>query len=150
MKIDEIDIKILSELQKDSRLSMRELSKRVNLSAPSVTERVNKMEDEGIIEGYSIKINRKKLGYSLTCLIEVTMRNGEYEKFRTSISKEPRCLFCYRVAGQSCFILLLSVKTIEEIEEFINSISSIAKTNTYITFSEIPINRDIKDLLEEY
>ncbi|GED13485.1 Lrp/AsnC family transcriptional regulator [Aneurinibacillus migulanus] len=149
MKIDEIDTKILSELQKDSRLSMRELSKRVNLSAPSVAERVNKMEDEGIIEGYSIRINRKKLGYPLTCLVEVTMKNGEYEKFQNLISKEPRCLFCYRVAGQSCFILLLSVKTIEEIEEFINSISSIAKTNTYITFSEIPINQDIKDLLKE-
>ncbi len=60
MKLDEIDVLILQELQKDSRLSIRELSKRINLSPPSVTERVRRLEDDGVIEGYTIKINKKK------------------------------------------------------------------------------------------
>lgn len=55
--IDEIDLKILHELEENSRLSYRELSKRVNLSAPSVAERIRKMEEQEIITGYSIKID---------------------------------------------------------------------------------------------
>ena len=59
MKMDNTDIKILKELQQDSRLSIREISKRVNLSPPSVTERIRKLEDSGVIEGYTIKINEE-------------------------------------------------------------------------------------------
>ncbi len=67
MKLDEIDVLILQELQKDSRLSIRELSKRINLSPPSVTERVRRLEDDGVIEKYTIKINKK----NLDCLLIV-------------------------------------------------------------------------------
>lgn len=76
MKFDEIDIAILSELQKNSRLSIRELSKRINLSPPSVTERVNRLQDSEIIEGYTIRINKKKLGLSIDCIMKITMKNG--------------------------------------------------------------------------
>jgi len=62
MKFDEIDVMILSKLEKNGRLSIRELSKRINLSPPSVTERVKRLEDNGVIEGYTISINKKKLG----------------------------------------------------------------------------------------
>lgn len=65
MKIDNTDVRILKELQQDSRLSIRELSKRVNLSPPSVTERIRKLEDSGIIEGYTIKINEAALGLKI-------------------------------------------------------------------------------------
>lgn len=63
MKIDNTDIKILKELQLDSRLSIRELSKRVNLSPPSVADRIRKFEDTGIIQGYTIKINEDALDF---------------------------------------------------------------------------------------
>jgi len=81
MKMDNTDIKILMELQSDSRLSIRELSKRVNLSPPSVTERIRKLEDRGIIEGYTIKINEVALGLSIQCIIQIDLKNGEFEKF---------------------------------------------------------------------
>lgn len=66
MKIDEVDMRILHELQTDSRLSIRELSKRVNLSPPSVTERVRRLEEHNIIKGYTIRLNKKKLGCAMT------------------------------------------------------------------------------------
>lgn len=69
MKFDNTDIKILKELQLDSRLSIRELSKRVNLSPPSVAERIRKLEDNQIIESYTIKINKSALGLSIHCII---------------------------------------------------------------------------------
>jgi Lrp/AsnC family transcriptional regulator, leucine-responsive regulatory protein len=139
MKIDDVDRCILSELQRNSRLSMRELSRRVNLSAPSVTERVKKLEDEGVIEGYTIKINHKKLGLSIDCILEVTVKNGEYERFARFIEEHPRAIFCYRIAGRACYMVKLSVAELKEIEEFINEVSTFTTTVTHIIFSEVKI-----------
>jgi len=147
MKFDEIDVTILSELEKNSRLSIRELSKRINLSPPSVTERVKRLEDNGVIEGYTISINKKKLGLSIDCIIKVTMRNGEYEKFKNFIKTYNRSEWCYRIAGDGCFLVKLSVKDLSEIEEFINEVSPYAITNTNIVFSEVAIDNSINKFL---
>lgn len=147
MKFDEIDILILSELQKNSRLSIRELSKRINLSPPSVTERVKRLEEYRVIEGYTIKINKKKLGLTIDCIVKVTMKNGEYERFKAFIKEYKRSECGYRIAGDSCFLIKLSVKTLSEIEEFIDEISSYAITITNIAFSEIEVNNDISKFL---
>lgn len=147
MKIDEIDLSILEELQENSRLSIRELSKRINLSAPSVAERVRRLEDDGIIEGYTIKINKKKLGLSIDCIIKLTMKNGGYEKFKSFIKEYKRSEWCYRIAGDGCFLIKLSVKSLNEIEEFINEISEYAITETIIAFSEVTINNNIDKFL---
>ncbi|GAA0773544.1 Lrp/AsnC family transcriptional regulator [Clostridium subterminale] len=147
MKFDEIDVTILSELEKNSRLSIRELSKRINLSPPSVTERVKRLEDNGVIEGYTISINKKKLGISIDCIIKVTMRNGEYEKFKNFIKTYNRSEWCYRIAGDGCFLVKLSVKDLSEIEEFINEVSPYAITNTNIVFSEVAIDNSINKFL---
>ncbi|WP_346939290.1 Lrp/AsnC family transcriptional regulator [uncultured Clostridium sp.] len=147
MKLDEIDVMILSELEKNSRLSIRELSKRINLSPPSVTERVKRLEDNGVIEGYTISINKKKLGLSIDCIIKVTMRNGEYERFKNFIKDYNHSEWCYRIAGDGCFLVKLSVKDLVEIEEFINEVSPYAITSTNIVFSEIAIGNSINKFL---
>jgi Lrp/AsnC family leucine-responsive transcriptional regulator len=147
MKMDEMDIAILDALDKDSRLSMRELAKQVNLSAPSVTERVRKLESEGIIEGYSIKINRKKLGMQLDCIIEVTVRNGDYNRFKQYAESYPRVLSCVRVAGRACFFVRICVYDLIEIERFIDNVAAYTTACTHIIFSEINISTDIRKQL---
>ncbi|MEW9122284.1 MAG: Lrp/AsnC family transcriptional regulator [Thermotaleaceae bacterium] len=149
MKFDGIDVLILQELQKDSRLSIREVSKRINLSPPSVTERIRKLEDNGIIEGYTVKINKKRLGLPIDCIIRVTMKNGEYEKFKKFIKEYKLSEWCYRTAGQGCFLVKLSAKSLNDIEEFINAIASYAMTETLIAFSEVTVNNSINKFLEE-
>lgn len=147
MKIDEIDVRILHELQTDSRISIRELSKRVNLSPPSVTERVRRLEDNNIIEGYTICLNKKKLGFVIDCIIEVTMKDGQHEKFKNFIQDYKHSEWCYRIAGAACFIVKLSVTSLEDIEQFINAISSYALTETFIAFSEVEVNNSINKFL---
>ena len=145
MKIDNTDIKILKELQLDRRLSIRELSKRVNLSAPSVDDRIRKLEDSGVIEGYTIKINETALDFSIQCVIQIDIKNDKFEKFKEFIYNHPRVIFCYRIAGHSCILLKLSVKSISEIEKFVDSISALdSTTSTHIIFSEIPTNKSIE------
>lgn len=147
MKIDEIDVRILQELQADSRISIRELSKRVNLSPPSVTERVRRLEDHNIIEGYTIRLNKKELGFGIDCIVQVTMKDGQYEKFKSFIQDDKHSEWCYRIAGAACFIVKLSVPSIEDIEQFINAVSSYAQTNTSIVFSKVEVNDRIDKFL---
>jgi Lrp/AsnC family leucine-responsive transcriptional regulator len=147
MKIDEIDVRILHELQTDCRISIRELSKRVNLSPPSVTERVRRLEDNNVIEGYTIRLNKKKLGFAIDCIIEVTMRDGQYEKFKSFIKDYKYSEWCYRIAGAACFIVKLSVLSLEDIEQFINAISPFALTKTSIVFSKAEVNDNIDKFL---
>lgn len=147
MNLDETDMKILKELQEDSRLSIRELSKRVNLSPSSVSDRVHKLEDNKIIEGYTIKINKKALGLTIQCIIQIDIKNSEFKKFKEFIHDYPGVSFCYRVTGHSCIIAKLNVKTVEEIEQFVDCISEMnGTTSTNIIFSEIKINNSIDNL----
>jgi Lrp/AsnC family transcriptional regulator, leucine-responsive regulatory protein len=151
MKIDNTDIKILKELQADSRLSIRELSKRVNLSPPSVTERIRKFEDSGIIENYTIKINEAALGLSIQCMIQIDIKNSKFEMFKEFVFNHPRVVFCYRIAGHSCILVKLCVKSISEIEKFVDSISSLdSTTSTHIIFSEIPINNSVEKFFLDF
>ncbi|MEL7658498.1 MAG: Lrp/AsnC family transcriptional regulator [Bacillota bacterium] len=143
MKIDEIDVRILHELQTDSRISIRELSKRVNLSPPSVTERVRRLEDNNIIEGYTIRLNKKKLGFVIDCIVEVTIKDGQHEKFKNFIKNYKHSEWCYRIAGSACFIVKLSVPSLDNIEQFIDALSSYALTKTSIVFSKVQVNSSI-------
>lgn len=147
MKTDEIDVRILQELQTESRISIRELSKRVNLSPPSVTERVRRLEERNIIEGYTIRLNKKELGFSIDCIMEVTMRDGQYEKFKSFIKDYKYSEWCYRIAGAACFIVKLSVPSLADIEQFINVISPYAMTETSIVFSKVEVDQNISKFL---
>jgi len=76
------------------------------------------------------------------------MKNGEYEKFKSFIKDYPRSEFCYRIAGDGCFLVKLTVTSLEEIEEFINETSTFATTTTTIAFSKVEVNENINKFLE--
>ncbi|MBJ8031284.1 Lrp/AsnC family transcriptional regulator [Bacillus cereus group sp. N21] len=149
MKIDQMDLKILEVLTQDPRISMRELAKKVNLSAPSVAERVRNMEYSGVIEGYTTKINYKKLGFTIEAIINITVKNGNYERFKKHIKNYVMVDFCYRISGQSCYMVKIVVRSLEEIEEFIDSISELAHTVTYVVFSEVNTIPKFLEVLSE-
>lgn len=140
MKIDDIDMSILTELKRDARLSMRELGRLVNLSAPSVTERVKKLEDYGMIEGYTIQVNRKKLGFSMECLIEITIQHGDHKRFKAFVENYPTVVSCYRIAGRACYMVMLTLSQLDDIETFLDEISAYASTLTHVVFSEVKTN----------
>lgn len=143
MKLDETDLMILRELHKDSRISLRSLARRINLSAPSVTERVRRMEADKIIEGYTIKLNKKEIGFPIESLITITIRAGQYESFIRMIKDHPYSDWCYRISGDACFLVKLSVPTLSDIESFINQVSPYAMTSTSIVFSEVSLTHSI-------
>jgi Lrp/AsnC family leucine-responsive transcriptional regulator len=89
MNIDKTNWLILKALQKNSRASLTELSKTVGLSSPSIAERIQKLEDAGIITGYSTQINMEALGYSLGVYISIKIRFGQVQNFEEYITTVP-------------------------------------------------------------
>lgn len=137
MKTDDIDKKIIVELSKNSRLSMSELGRRINLSSPSATERVRRMESYGIIKKYTLEIDYEKLGLPIQCIIEATVKNGDYKRFKNYIESLPNVDFCYRIAGNACYMLKMQFENFSNAEEFINTVNPYASTVTHFIFSEV-------------
>ena len=146
MKIDNIDKKIIVELSKNSRLSMSELGRRINLSSPSVTERVRQMESFGIIKKYTLEIDYEKLGLPIQCIIEATVKNGEYKRFKNYIESLPNVDFCYRIAGNACYILKMQFENFPKAEEFIDTVNPYASTVTHFIFSEVQTSLKVDSL----
>jgi Lrp/AsnC family transcriptional regulator, leucine-responsive regulatory protein len=140
MKIDNIDRRIIDELHNNSRLSMSELGRRVNLSSPSVTERVRQMESFGIIKKYTLEIDYEKLVLPIQCIIEATVKNGDYHSFKNYIEKLPNVEFCYRIAGKACYMLKMQFETFAEAEKFIDNTNPFAHTVTHFIFSQVETN----------
>ncbi|WP_407051514.1 Lrp/AsnC family transcriptional regulator [Methyloraptor flagellatus] len=102
MKLDQIDIKILYELQKNGRITNVELAELVNLSPSPCLMRVKKLQQEGYITGYSARINIAKLGQALTVFTEITLKNhrqSDFARFLAAIDKLDQVVECHLVSG---------------------------------------------------
>ncbi len=102
MKLDKIDIKILSQLQKNGRVTNVELADLVNLSPSPCLMRVKKLQAEGFITGYSAQIDVSKLGQALTIFTEVTLKHhqqNDFARFLTAIQKVDSVIECHLISG---------------------------------------------------
>ena len=128
--------KILHLLEQNSKLSLSEIGKEVNLSTPSVRERIYKLIDSKIIERYTIDINYDALGFDINVLIEVTIKNNLYKDFKAFISVQNNVDFCYRISGDSCFIFKVHFKNMMDVERFVDSLQEYGHTKTHFIFSK--------------
>lgn len=139
--VDVVDAQILRELSADARIPHAELSRRVGLSAPSVSERVRRLEDAGIISGYAARIDPSKLGYGLTILIRARPSPGEMQKMIDAIRETPQIVACDRVSGEDCFVARAHVRDVAEMEEVIDRIVPFGATNSSIVQSSPVLER---------
>lgn len=125
LTLDDIDHKILALLQRDARLTNAAIGAEVGLTAPSVFERIRKLEQRGVIRGYTVKLNPVALGRPLTAFIRLTLAFDEkHDSGMALISRDPEVLECYGVAGEDCFILKTQVASPEELSRLLNRIRS--------------------------
>ncbi|MBT9371258.1 Lrp/AsnC family transcriptional regulator [Rhizobium sp. CSW-27] len=117
MKLDRIDIKILSELQKNGRITNVELADLVNLSPSPCLMRVKKLQSEGYITGYSAQINVAKLGQTLTVFTEVTLKNHrqiDFARFLAAVEKVDSVIECHLVSGGYDYLLKFVTASVVE------------------------------------
>ncbi|AJK86006.1 Lrp/AsnC family transcriptional regulator [Lysinibacillus fusiformis] len=135
--MDFINETILTELKKDSRISMSELGRRVHLSAPAVRERVRHLEEQQVIRKYTLDINSKALGFPIEAIIEATIKNNRYADFKEHILTFTNVNFCYRISGEACFLLKAHFQSFSDVEQFIDDLQLYAHTKTNFIFSDI-------------
>lgn len=123
--LDETDLKILRKLQQKGRTKRNELAEDVQLSIPSVSERLHKLEEKGIVEGYFAKMNRKAFGYDILAFILIMMDSSKhYKNLISKVEKMPEILECHAVLGEGSHLLKALVSNTDALEKLLGEIQS--------------------------
>ncbi|PRC94530.1 Lrp/AsnC ligand binding domain-containing protein [Solimicrobium silvestre] len=142
--LDKLDRRILSLLQKDGRLSMKDLGEQVGLSITPCIERVKRMERDGIISGYYARLNPAALGASLLMFVQITLSNksGEmFDQFRREVLRIPQVLECHLVSGDFDYIIKARIHEMSEYRKLLGDIllqlPGAAQSKSYVVMEEI-------------
>src|SRR6202020_1338449 len=130
--LDEVDARILSALAADARASVAELARFVGLSAPSAAERIKRLEESGVIEGYAASLDPRALGLTVAALLRVRPVPGGLSTVADTLRSLPEIVECDRVTGEDCFFARAHLKSIEDLERLIDQIIPHAMTTTWI------------------
>lgn len=131
--MDQIDTDILLQLQRNAKISMKELAASVHLSSPAVIERVKKLEEQGMIEGYKAKVNLKKMQRTIQAII--LFKSIDCKSLSDFCNAHPDVLECYRVAGEISYIVKLATYSVETLEQFIDEAMPYGTPSTNIVLS---------------
>ena len=140
--IDDIDRKILNEIQLDARISYAELGRRVGLTTPAVIERVRKLEDSGIVTGYRAEIDTAKVGLPITAFIRMSISGVDYSHIIEVAEESSEVLECHRGTGGDSFIMKVAVSSVEHLQEVIDRLTPYGITTTTIVLSS-PVKRRV-------
>ena len=133
--LDETNRRIVDELRTDARLSMAELGRRVNLSAPAVADRVQRLEREGVITGYRATIDPKAIGYPLAAVVRIRPASRQLHKIPEVAEETPEVVECYRITGEDCFLVMLHLRAMEDLEAILDRFVLYGQTTTSIIHS---------------
>jgi DNA-binding Lrp family transcriptional regulator len=140
MRLDETDLKILKVLLVDSRLSSRQIAKKCGISIGTVLSRVKKLEEEGIIKGYTALLDQEKLGYELTVVTEITVSKGRLLEMENEIAQIPNVCCVYDLTGLSDAAIIAKFKNREDLSRFTKKMLSlpyVERTNTHVVLTTI-------------
>ncbi len=133
--MDNIDLKILSLLQENARIPLKQLAERVFLSSPATAARIERLEKEGVISGYHADINLKKLGFPVVAFINLELHPDQKPEFYPFICSHPNVLECSCVTGHFAMHIKVAFDSTENLDTFIGILQKFGSTETQIAFS---------------
>lgn len=142
--MDSTDRKILALLQKNARMTVKELAGKVSLSAPSVAARIQKMEDTGVISGYHAVINAEMAGYPIRAFIQVQVKVKRRADFFKHVKRRREVMACHCITGDYDMLIEGVFPRTRDISSFVESLQEFGETKTYIVFSEIIEHRGLQ------
>jgi len=143
VELNETDRKILKNLIEDARFSSRQIAKNVGVSVGTVLSRIKKMEDDGLVKGYSVILNHEKLGYELTVVTEITVSKGRLTEMENAIAKIPNVCGVYDVTGLTDAVIIAKFKSREDLGRFTKQLLAlpyIERTNTHVALATVKEN----------
>jgi Lrp/AsnC family leucine-responsive transcriptional regulator len=133
--LDDTDRRIVAEIQAEGRVTMAELGRRVGLSAPAVTERLQRLEQRGVIRGYHADVDPRALGLSLGAVVRIRPAPGQLKNVADAAVATPEVVECTRITGEDCYIMRANVRDVEHLEEVIDRFAVLGQTTTSIVQS---------------
>ena len=130
--LDDIDQQIVRILAQDGRISMRDLAQRVGMSSPSTSERLKRLEERGVIGGFTVDVDMKAIGYTLQAMVRIRPLPGKLHVVQQLIDDIPEIIECDKVTGDDCFFARLVVRTIEQLDQILDKVADKAETSTSI------------------
>jgi Lrp/AsnC family transcriptional regulator, leucine-responsive regulatory protein len=133
--LDTVNLRVLEELGKDGRIGMAELGRRVGLSAPAVTERVQRLERAGVIAGYHAEIDPRAIGFPVSAIVRIRPSPGQLQRIPEVARETAEVAECYRITGEDCYLFRLHLRSIDELEDVLDRFTPYGLTTTSIIHS---------------
>ncbi len=143
--LDGIDRRLIETLTINARTSTADLARQVGMSAPSVADRLRRLEESGVVRGYTVDIDPVALGYPLAAIVRIRPLPGQLRKVEELIDDIPQFVECDKVTGDDCFIARLLLRSIAELDAILEKITECAETNTAIVKRQ-PVRRRLPPL----
>ena len=144
MKMDELNWQILGLLQRNARESFANIGRKVGLTPPAVAERVKKMEDLGIIEGYGTNVSYVMAGHQLKAIIMVRAFMGKLKPFLDKVKSFKEVVNCYRITGNENIIMEVILRDQFHLERFIDELIIYGECRTHIVLSNVVANAPVE------
>ncbi|WP_328314115.1 Lrp/AsnC family transcriptional regulator [Streptomyces sp. NBC_00442] len=132
---DATDWRILEALQQEGRASYAELARTVSMSASAVTERVRRLEEAGVIAGYTAVVDHERLGRPILAFVRLRYPNGNYKPFHDLVDATPEIMEAHHVTGDDCFVIKVSARSMSHLEEISGKIGTLGAVTTSVVYS---------------
>lgn len=136
--LDKLDCHILNLLQRNARMSNTEIGKRIGLSQPAVTARIQRLEESGVIEGYGARIDARRAGLGISALIRLKTTHSRIADCLARFQAMPAIVGADRITGEDCFIVRVTVQAMSELESAIDELASLGAVTTSIVLASYP------------
>ena len=136
VNLDQTDWAILAELQRDGRLPITELGRRVSLSASATTERVRRLEGAGVVTGYRAEVDLEKAGYPVLAVVRLKYPGNRHEPLHALLAERGEVLECLRTTGDDCYALKVAATSMAHLERVVDELMAFGSTTTNIVYNQ--------------
>ncbi|EFF89011.1 AsnC family transcriptional regulatory protein [Streptomyces sp. e14] len=133
--LDDIDWAIIEQLQREARISLSELGRRVKLSSSATTERVRNLESLGVITGYHASVDLAKVGYPVLAVVRLKYPGNRHQPLRRLVAERREILECLRTTGDDCYTLKVAATSMEHLERLVDELAGLGSTTTSVVYS---------------
>ncbi|MEV0346881.1 Lrp/AsnC family transcriptional regulator [Nonomuraea sp. NPDC050680] len=133
--LDATDWAIIAELQRDGRVALTELGRRVNLSPSATTERVKRLEAVGVITGYRAEVDLEKVGYAVLAVVRLKYPGSRHEPLHRLLGERSEILECLRTTGDDCYLLKVAAASMAHLERVVDELAQFGSTTTNLVYS---------------
>lgn len=137
MNVDNIDIEIINILRGDSKLSFKEIGEKIHLTGQAVGVRINKLIEQGIIEKFTISVNKEKLGIGIIAMIKIYMKNLDHYRIKKLIADTEEIVESYRISGDGCYFIKVETNSSKILNKILDDINEYANYQLSISIDKL-------------